>query len=127
MRAATDQTFGVFSVLLPGAADPPLALPDPLQTFTCIDLRGGLDDDRAFRDLLAVVTGGRQSAPAVPLASTGNASLNGAGADRDRDAALDESDDGVDQEREALIAAAEAELDEVSARLDKMLQAKRPE
>jgi len=56
-RAATQQGFRVFPVLLPGVEDPfdPNGLPHFLRARTWVDFRRGRDDDRALQDLINAI------------------------------------------------------------------------
>ncbi|MGH2941499.1 MAG: TIR domain-containing protein, partial [Solirubrobacteraceae bacterium] len=58
-RAARQQGFRVFPVLLPGVAEPfdPNRLPHFLRARTWVDFRGGRDDRRALQDLINAVKG----------------------------------------------------------------------
>jgi len=58
-RAATQQGFRVFPVLLPGVEEPfaPNRLPHFLRARTWVDYRGGRDDGRALQDLINAVKG----------------------------------------------------------------------
>jgi WD40 repeat protein len=68
-RAAKDAEFRLFLVLLPGLPEPFEAtrLPPFLGLRTWVDYRGGLDDETAFRALVAAVQG-VPLGPAVPIA-----------------------------------------------------------
>lgn len=58
MRAASDRTFRLFPVLLPGLERfDPAGLPPFLATRTWVDLRPGLESERALRELTNAVLG----------------------------------------------------------------------
>ena len=69
-RAATQQGFRVFPVLLPGVEEPfdPNRLPHFLRARTWVDFRGGRDDGRALQDLINAVKG-VPFGPDVPVAA----------------------------------------------------------
>jgi hypothetical protein len=58
-RAARQQAFRVFPVLLPGVGEPfdPNRLPHFLRARTWVDFRRGRDDGRALQDLINAVKG----------------------------------------------------------------------
>jgi predicted ATPase len=62
-RAAKDRSFRLFLVLLPGVPEPfdASGIPGFLRTRTWVDLRPGVDDARAFGQLIAAVRGSAQS------------------------------------------------------------------
>ncbi|MEA2475782.1 MAG: hypothetical protein QOE06_3697 [Thermoleophilaceae bacterium] len=68
-RAATQRSFRVFPVLLPGVEDPfdPNVLPHFLRARTWVDFRRGHDDGRALQDLINAIKG-VPFGPEVPVA-----------------------------------------------------------
>jgi CHASE3 domain sensor protein len=68
-RAARQQGFRVFPVLLPGVGEPfdPNRLPHFLRARTWVDFRRGCDDERALQDLINAVKG-VPFGPDVPVA-----------------------------------------------------------